>query len=754
MELTNSLLGDLVTEYAELRPQIYFKSSLTALARAMQDLILADESETIVIANFQQERLFRQQKSRFQRMAKKSNHVYVLGVPEIESNCARKNPSTFEFATEESASLADVAINSTSLDKVTSGSIEDSFRIAQVVRDTASYVGENKCEPAFCPIKLEDTAAHMKTVAMEKNAVSTLTNTSLNKGASDSCSYEVIPIKPTDTIASERYLVVIGQHYSACFAVKEKLTVVDLKDFTPSVEEGERFEGIWSFDRSVAYSAADWLLGIIANYRPELKDKTQQTRELFRLRKNIGSKSLLTTQSVDLGIFAQRLVTYLQSGQYKLLKAYKAIAVAERKESLVNKIASAQRSSLNPQEILQTTVRELNHLFPHCRCLLYSLNPDDTEVEIEYEAKPAFMNSLVGQMWSIAKNPLFVAAQAQKSTLAIDNVANNPYLCKNPIIKDKITRGKIQSWLMVSIRYQGQLLGMLELHYGGEKNFQWKSDDITLVEAVSTSAGAALTQAKAYTNLVKLNQKLEAIERTQSNLIAIVGHELRTPLSTIRVCLESLSTEPDMPWEVKDVMLDTALKDAERLGELIQNFLTLSKLEAGRVYSNVRNLECLTIDYALNLALRRIQTTAKIKTIPEIKVDLLPKLPPVLADVDGLVEVFTKLLDNACKFTPQQGEVVVTARTQIEDKVNSQNSKQMLEVIIADTGRGIDRHQLKTIFDRFSQSETYLRRTVNGAGLGLIICRKIIQGMGGEIWANSKGIDRGSQFHFTLPIEC
>ena len=741
MELTNSLLGDLVTEYIELRPQIYFKSSLIALARAMQDLVLADESETIVIANFQQERLFRQQESRFQRMASKSNHVYVLGVPEVESNKARKDLSNSEFDSEDT----DLRIRT----------------VTSTLKGTASSQ-QRRMEQMFPVCKLQVMRSERKsaTTCSQINQsvsshMSNRVNRSSDRGASDNCSYETIPVEPTDTIAAERYLVIIGQHYSACFAVKEKLTTVDSQDFIFGTEEGKKFEGIWSFDRNVAYSAADWLLGIIANYRPELKDKTQQTRELFRLRKNRGSK-LLTAQSVDLGIFAQRLVTYLQSGQYKLLKAYKAIAVAERKESLVNKIASAQRSSLNPQEILKTTVRELSNLFPYCRCLLYSLNPNDMEVKIEYEAKPAFMTSLVGQMWSIAQNPLFIAAQAQKSTLAIENVANNPYLYENPIIKDKVTRGKIHSWLMVSIRYQGQLLGMLELHYGGEKNFQWKSDDIALVEAVSTSAGAALTQAKVYTDLVELNQKLEAVERTQSNLIAIVGHELRTPLSTIRVCLESLSTESNMSLEIKDIMLDTALNDTERLGELIQNFLTLSKLEAGKVYSNVRNLECLTIDYALNLALRRIQTTARIKVIPEIKVDLSPELPSVLADVDGLVEVFTKLLDNACKFTPKQGEVVVTARrsTLLENGVTWQSSNQMLEIIITDTGRGIERNQLETIFDRFSQSETYLRRTVNGVGLGLVICRKIIQGMGGEIWANSQGEDRGSQFHFTLPIEC
>ncbi len=452
MNLTNSLLCDLVTEYANLHPQIYFKSSLMALARAIEDLALTDSQKYLVIANFYQERFFRQQERRFRDLAQRSDHVYVLGVPTKQSILALGNSD-----------------------------------------------------------------------------------------------YETIPIKSTDNLAGEIYLVVIGEQYSACLVVQEKLSLKD----NPSMvlEQGERFEGIWTFDRDITYTAADWLLGRISNYRPELRQKIQQARGLFRVSRRGDRQSFLTTQSIDLGIFTQRLVTYLQAGQYKLLKAYKAIATAQRKEYLINKIAAAQRSSLNSQEILRITVKEIGQLFPDCRCLLYQLDADETEIEIKYEFVAFSMTSLMGQKWSIANNPLFIAAQAQKSTLAIENIPNNSYLQDNPLIKAQITRGGIHSWLMVSIRYQGTLLGMLELHYGGSKNFQWKSEDIALVEAVATSAGAALTQASAYSNLVELNAQLEAIERIQSNLIAIVGHELRTPLSTIRICLESLATEPDMPLE-------------------------------------------------------------------------------------------------------------------------------------------------------------------------------------------------------------
>ncbi len=351
----------------------------------------------------------------------------------------------------------------------------------------------------------------------------------------------------------------------------------------------------------------------------------------------------------------------------------------------------------------------------------------------------------------MADNPLFIAAQAQKSILVIEDVRNNSYLNENPTLQDQIARAGIHSWLMVSLRYQGKLLGMLELHYGGGGNFPWKSEELSLVEAVATSAGAALTQASAYTNLLELNSQLESIERIQSNLIAIIGHEFRTPLSTIRICLESLAAEPELPLAFKNTMLETALNDTERLGQLIENFLTLSQLETGQAY---RNIESITIDYALNLARRHIQTTSSIKNLPEIRVELPEQLPSVWADVDGLVEVFTKLLDNACKFTPAEGKIIVTAQIQdTSGAVVPQGCRPMLEIVIADTGRGIDLSLLEAIFDQFAQSESYLRRTVSGAGLGLGICRQIIQGMGGEIWAHSKGENQGSQFHFTLPID-
>ena len=648
---TKSLFGNLVTAYPHLRPQMYFKSPLMALCRAMEDLVLAGDDAPLIMANFRLGQLFRPNMRRYQKISQITDQLYIF----VDS-------------------------------------------------------------------------------AQQKD---------LKNLPAEESHYRFIALESTDMLATERHLVIIGQQYTACVIGQEQVENDIL------IDQGTRFEAFWTFERHICHSAAKWLLEKIAIARPDLGEKLQQTKELYNLTlKTPTKKFLLTTQSIDLEVFAQRLVTYLQAGQYKLFKAYQVIAAAERKERLINSISSALRSSLDPKEVLQITVSKLGKLFPHCRCLLYRLPGQASSVTIECEYLASDMTSLLGQEWLLTNNPLFIAAQATNSALAINNVANNIYIQKNEFLINKINQAQIHSWLLVPIRYQDKLLGMLEIHYGGSEDYKWQSEDIALVEAVSTNVGVAIAQASAYTDLVELNHQLEVIERIQSNLIAIVGHELRTPLSTILVFLESLATEPDMPLAIRTEMLNTALSDTERLRQLIQDFLTLSKLETGYAY---RRIEPLELEYAIALARNRIENIYQNSAKPKIEAKIPNNLPKISADAEGLVEVLVKLLDNACKFTPETGKVAI--KVEINHQANNFSAERsMLEIVISDTGRGIDPSQLETVFDRFSQTESYLRRSVSGVGLGLAICRQIIQNIGGEIWATSEGENQGSQFHFTIPI--
>ncbi|GCL46857.1 DICT sensory domain-containing protein [Microcystis aeruginosa] len=546
--------------------------------------------------------------------------------------------------------------------------------------------------------------------------------------------YETIAFQPEDSLAQEWHLVVIGHHYASCLICRERTHLVAEGENRAAMDNNRRFEGIWTSDRHVSQQAAQILLNHILDYRPELAEKIRRAQEEYLI-----CELTDRDHQEEPDPFVQRLVTYLQAGQYKLLKANRSLASKEHKERLINSVTAAIRRSLDPEDILQVAVRKLGEGLGVCRCVVYRCKEADINATIEHEFLNSGISSIKGQKWPLKNNPLFQEVLELRESLKIEDAIHDPRL-PGDSIQNLVRECSIYSWLLVPIFYQSRLLGMLELHHCGPDTTTWKSEDVALVDAVATQIGVALIQAEAYANLQDLNEQLAALDRTRSNLVAITGHELRTPLSTIQVCLESLASEPDMPAEMRQIMLDTALKDAERMRKLIQDFLTLSRLESGRVNWNP---EALSLSECVELAISHVHSRNLDNENPQIINLVPPNLPFVLADGEWLVELLSKLLDNACKFTGREGNVSIEVAS---------GKPKTLEVTISDTGRGIEPNLLEQVFDRFYQEEGALRRSAGGTGLGLAICRQIVNGWGGEIWAESRGKNNGSQFHFTIPI--
>ncbi|HEY9879892.1 MAG TPA: DICT sensory domain-containing protein [Leptolyngbyaceae cyanobacterium] len=643
MSNPTSIVEELLQAIPQLRPQLYFKTSLTALSHAMEDQVLAGTEHPLLIASFQQERFYRQEANRYARLADLTDQVYVLSA-----------------------------------------------------RGTS------------------------------------FTNSSDN--------YETIAFEEKDALTQEWHLVVMGLTYSACLICRERTPVPTVARTSGlALEQTRRFEGIWTQDRYITQQAALLLLDRIAKYRPELTQKIDIARDRF-LSEDLVPVLLPDGNSPD--PFVQRLVTYLQAGQYKLLKAYKAISAQEQRERLVNSITSAIRRSLDPDEIFQIAVRELGQALQVCRCLIYPYSAGTQEVLIRNQHLKPGVRSLMNQTWPLAQNPLFEYVQDAQEIVAIEDTADkeSPFRQEIDGVMSLVEQWGIRSWMLVPLVHQKRLLGLIELHHCQTAPYQWTEDDKALVDAIAAQLSVALIQAEAYANLQDLNGQLAALDRTRSNLIAITGHELRTPLSTIQVCLESLTNEPDMPLELRQTMLQTALEDGERMRKLVQDFLTLSRLESGRIEWN---LESLSLQECVDLALSSVQAHQGTIPTPQIKIKIPSKTPLVRADGEWLVEVLVKLLDNACKFTEPKDTITIQAQ---------RHNDQMMEISVADTGRGIEPDRLEIVFDRFYQEEGALRRTTGGTGLGLAMCRQIVEGMGGQIWATSDGRDKGSQFHFTLPI--
>lgn len=556
--------------------------------------------------------------------------------------------------------------------------------------------------------------------------------------------YEKVAFTEDDGLSHEWHLVVIAKNYANCLICREKTHLAKTRASETAMDNSRRFEGIWTFDRQISQKAAEILLNRIANYRPELQKKINQALKLYCSEIKKSSKSsqlaLFDSPMINPDPFVQRLVTYLQAGQYKLIKANHFLSIKEKKERLLNSVTDAIRRSLNPQEILQVAVDKLGEGLGVCRCLIYRCQETDLNATIHHEFLHEKMNSIKGKTWPLKDNPLFQEVLDVRESISVDDVTIDPRIQDHSSsLSQLITSCSIISWLMVPILYQGKLLGMMELHHCDVIPITWKAEDIALVNAIATQVGVALIQAESYADLENLNEQLEALDRTRSNLVAITGHELRTPLSTIQVCLESLANEPDMPEELRQVMLTTALHDAERMRKLVQDFLTLSQLEGGTVEWNP---EPLSLEECIDLSLSHIRSRQDQSVIPTIKNLVVDELPLVQADGEWLVEVLSKLLDNACKFTDGSGQITI----QVEE-IDENN----LIVTIADNGRGIEPDRLDQVFDRFYQEEGALRRSAGGTGLGLAICRQIVKNWGGKIWAESSGKNLGSKFYFTVP---
>ena len=232
------------------------------------------------------------------------------------------------------------------------------------------------------------------------------------------------------------------------------------------------------------------------------------------------------------------------------------------------------------------------------------------------------------------------------------------------------------------------------------------------------------------------DKKQRELEHLRADLIAWVGHDLQTPLASMRAILEALEDGVvDDPQTVKRY-LNTAQRDVHTLSALIDDLFQMAQLDTGgipldRAESSLSDLISDTLESFSELALRQ-----GVKL--EGSVD--PNVDPVMIDTQRIGRVLNNLIGNALRHTPIEGSVNVHAR----------RTASGVEVSVTDTGEGINAEDLPHVFESFYRGEKSRSRSTGGAGLGLAISRGIVQAHGGEIKVQSEA-GLGSQFTFSLP---
>lgn len=230
-----------------------------------------------------------------------------------------------------------------------------------------------------------------------------------------------------------------------------------------------------------------------------------------------------------------------------------------------------------------------------------------------------------------------------------------------------------------------------------------------------------------------------AIERMKNEFISIVSHELRTPLTSIRGSLGLLASGLLKKFPEKaDKMLGIAVENTDRLVRLINDILDIERLESGQVNIEQKPYQLAVLMTGAQETMQAMANSSSVNLVVD------PFQAQVWVDPDRCLQVLTNLLSNAIKFSIDGGEVKLAAESYKDE------GRQWVRVSVKDSGRGIPASAKEKVFERFGQVDASDSREKGGTGLGLPICKMIIEQHGGKIWLESK-VGEGSTFFFTLP---
>ncbi|HEY6539574.1 MAG TPA: ATP-binding protein [Ktedonobacteraceae bacterium] len=309
--------------------------------------------------------------------------------------------------------------------------------------------------------------------------------------------------------------------------------------------------------------------------------------------------------------------------------------------------------------------------------------------------------------------------------------------------------------LMIPVRYQSELVGILAVHTPWEDRV-FRPEEVSTLLAIAGQAASAIRNAQLFEKIREANAELQRMDKLKDEFIVTASHELRTPLSAISGYASMLKRQAGRIDSQQALRYATKISGAtQQLTDLIAQMT-----EAARVGAVDRKLE-LKLGPVQVLTAAEIATTMLSVNIEQtITVEIDPNLW-VQCDGLHLRQVMTNLLDNAAKYSPPEGQIVLSAsattlsqlpESQVDyGKLVDGEDPPVVLVRVRDEGEGIPLEDQEKVFEKFVRATRSLTTTVRGSGLGLFICRRYIEAMGGRLWLEISIPGEGSVFSFYLP---
>ena len=313
-------------------------------------------------------------------------------------------------------------------------------------------------------------------------------------------------------------------------------------------------------------------------------------------------------------------------------------------------------------------------------------------------------------------------------------------LVAHPIANAKLqtyfsSRG-IRDAMVAPLHGTDSIIGFIQVSNRLSELSTFTEEDMKLFETLANHAGVSLENARLVGKLEESLAHLTEMNRLKDDFVASVSHELRTPLTSIRGYVRTL-LRPDVEFSAEDQksFLETIDRQSTRLHRLIEDLLAVSRIESE---SDATLTARVSIPVVLDNVLDEIRTHIDLGQISLLVNDGLPQ---VMTDEGKLHQIVSNLLENAVKYGGKESPIEVRAKAEGEG----------VSISVADRGPGVPAEMQEKIFDRFYQVDQSTTRSVGGAGLGLYICRRMAEAIGGRVWLEQTGPE-GSVFSVWIPL--
>ena len=400
-------------------------------------------------------------------------------------------------------------------------------------------------------------------------------------------------------------------------------------------------------------------------------------------------------------------------------------------------ITAALSESLTPTQVAEVIVEQGMAALGASSVFVALLTQSGTELEIVQTV--GGQKEILDSWRRFSINASAPLAEAVRTKQPIWQEPTETRIARYANLAKEYAQSNYGAWISIPLIVEGRAIGGMSLAFTEIQQFN--QDDRAFMLALAQQCAQAMERARLYEAEQTARKAAENANRIKDEFLAVLSHELRSPLNPILGWSKLLQTK-----KLDEKTIPQALKTIERnaklQAQLIEDLLDISRILQGKISLNIYPVDLTSV---ISAAMETVRLSAEAKSI-EMHISLEPNLGQVLGDSNRLQQIVWNLLSNAVKFTPAGGRVDIRLSSCPKSNFNS------ALIQVSDTGKGIDPNFLPYVFEYFRQENSSTTRKFGGLGLGLAIVRHLVELHGGTVQVESEGEDQGATFTVRLPL--